>query len=157
MTDGTISDCPTDVGGWAIRVPFSTLWSYGHNAVIACQTGHYTGAFDAESSGVKYGPGGTSSITSGIANVPKDSPFLPNNFAVSGGFRSGVATPTFNIDPFAYEFAFNQHKYSKVAKQCCKHLLVTGSSVDGVYIKNDTIINGRTVYVSRHKGSGFSS
>ena len=55
-----VSHCASDVGGWAIRIPFSTIWTYGHRAVIGCLRGEYRGTFDARSSGITYGPGGTS-------------------------------------------------------------------------------------------------
>jgi len=64
------------------------MWTYGHEAVISCHVGHYTGAFDAQSSGIQYGPGGTSTMSGALSELPSDSPFLPNSFAVSGGFSS---------------------------------------------------------------------
>lgn len=54
------TSCPSDIGNWAIRIPFSTIWTYGHNAIIGCLPGEYQGTFDAASSGIQYGPGGTS-------------------------------------------------------------------------------------------------
>ena len=36
IEEGLISKCPTDLGEWAVRIPFSTIWTYGHDAQIAC-------------------------------------------------------------------------------------------------------------------------
>jgi len=55
-----VTRCPSDIGGWAIRIPFSTIWTYGHQAAIGCMPGEYTGTFDAASNNIQYGPGGTS-------------------------------------------------------------------------------------------------
>ena len=32
------SSCPADVGGWALRVPLSSIWTQGHKAKIECKT-----------------------------------------------------------------------------------------------------------------------
>jgi hypothetical protein len=55
-----VSRCPSDIGGWAIRIPFSTIWTYGHNSIIGCLQGQYSGSFDAKSSNIQYAPGGAS-------------------------------------------------------------------------------------------------
>ena len=63
-----ISYCPSDVGGWSIRIPFSTIWTYGHSALLGCVPLKANGEpafdidqlkFDAESNDIVYGPGGT--------------------------------------------------------------------------------------------------
>jgi hypothetical protein len=56
--DGQISECPTDLTKWAIRLPFSTIWTFGHRLKIICQKGFYEGSFTAKGSDVTYGPGG---------------------------------------------------------------------------------------------------
>ena len=60
LSETLVTGCPSDIGGWSIRIPFSTIWTYGHKAVIGCLVGPYKGTFDARSSGITYGPGGTS-------------------------------------------------------------------------------------------------
>ena len=53
LDNGAFSDCPTDLDGWSLRVPLSSMYTFGHEVLIACQTGFYAGTFDAASFGLK--------------------------------------------------------------------------------------------------------
>ena len=41
LENGSKSTCPSDLKEWAIRIPFSTIWSYGSSA-ISCEEGSYS-------------------------------------------------------------------------------------------------------------------
>ena len=43
LDDGSKSICPSDLGEWAVRIPFSTMWSYALKAnAIICEEGSYS-------------------------------------------------------------------------------------------------------------------
>ena len=43
LENGSKSTCPSDLKEWAIRIPFSTMWSYAtESSAILCEEGSYS-------------------------------------------------------------------------------------------------------------------
>ena len=66
------------------------------------------------------------------------------------GSKAGLAArkdgKLFTFDPVAFDLVNNKAKYVKIAAKCCRNIKLSGSKVDGIYKKDDTLINGKIAY-----------
>ena len=103
----------------------------------------YFQPFDAESAGVQYGPGGLSTF----GDKPEVKSLEGSNSAGDGEDRG--------FDAPLLDYLMNADKYKDQAAACCSTVLVRGSSVDGIFIKNETLINGRPAFINEDGGNIF--
>ena len=55
-------------------------------------------------------------------------------------------------DAALLEYLMNADLYEDQAAACCSTLLVRGTEVDGLFIKNSTLFNGRPMFVNEDGG-----
>ena len=60
-----------------------------------------------------------------------------------------------SYDAKLLQFFIYSDKYENEAAACCSTILVRGTDIDGIFIKNSTLINGRPVFVNQFKGTFY--
>ena len=60
-------------------------------------------------------------------------------------------------DAALLEYLMNADLYEDQAAACCSTLLVRGTEVDGLFIKNSTMFNGRPMFVNEDGGKNKNS